>query len=71
MSSPMKHTQPITPTTLGERIKSARITRGLTQEELARILGVSVMTVSRWERDYHVPDPSQADRLTRALGAVA
>ena len=34
---------------LSERIKAARQNAFLTQEEFAKILGVSVCTVNRWE----------------------
>jgi transcriptional regulator with XRE-family HTH domain len=41
--------------TLGTRIRDARIKRGLTQDEVADLIGVLVNTVSRWERDAHPP----------------
>lgn len=34
----------------GARVKASREAAGLSQEQLARELGVSVFTVSRWER---------------------
>jgi transcriptional regulator with XRE-family HTH domain len=34
----------------GSKIKQWREARDLSQEELAKLLGVDVMTVSRWER---------------------
>ncbi len=41
--------------TLGERIRNARATRGLTQEDVADKIGVLANTVSRWERDVCPP----------------
>lgn len=34
----------------GTKVKAAREAAGFTQEQLAREIGVSVFTVSRWER---------------------
>ena len=52
--------------TVGQTIREARMARGWTQEYLARELGVSSITVSRWERG--VP-PAQRHRqlLAEAL----
>ncbi len=36
-------------------IKEIRVNLGLSQEALARILGVSLQTVSRWERGLSKP----------------
>ncbi|MFK7942355.1 MAG: multiprotein-bridging factor 1 family protein [Paracoccaceae bacterium] len=41
----------------GKRIKSLRVTHGLTQKELAWQLGVDTTTVSRWERNLVEPQP--------------
>lgn len=53
--------------TLGERIAEKRKEKGLTQEELAAMLGVSAQAVSKWENDISCPDimtlPNLSDRL--------
>lgn len=40
----------MTGTEIGARVKQARLAAGLSQEQLAREIGVSVFTVSRLER---------------------
>jgi transcriptional regulator with XRE-family HTH domain len=47
------------------RLKFARMDAGLTQEELADLLGVSSITVYRWERGEHHPNPYFCGRLCR------
>lgn len=44
----------------GETLKARRAALRLSQESLAHELGVSVMTVSRWERGLH--------RIPKAVG---
>lgn len=39
----------------GDRLRQLRESKGWTQEEVAAKLGVSLMTVSRWERGEHDP----------------
>lgn len=41
---------------IGETVKSCRMNRGLTQEALAELLGVSPQTISRWESGTSYPD---------------
>lgn len=41
---------------IGETVKSCRMNRGLTQETLAELLGVSPQTISRWESGTSYPD---------------
>lgn len=53
--------------TTGERIRKARTQMGLTQVQLAGIVGVDSVTVSRWERDVFAPDPDRWQRLRRLL----
>lgn len=45
-----------------------RLAMGLTQRQLAALLGVSQPTIFRWERDTVEPHARQWDRLGRALG---
>jgi len=51
---------------LGKNVAAAREARGLTQVELAKRLGTTSMTVSRWERG--VMEPGALDLLD--LGRV-
>lgn len=44
-------------------IKEIREKLGLTQEQLARAIGVSWVTVNRWERNKAKPSPLAASRL--------
>jgi len=50
-------------------LREARIRLGLTQEEAARRLGVSVSTLSRWERGEHLPRSRPIlERIREVLG---
>lgn len=42
--------------TLGENIAMLRKNKGLTQEKLAEIIGISAQSVSKWENDISMPD---------------
>lgn len=44
-------------------VKGIRSTRGITQEELAREVGVSFSTVNGWENGKHRPIPALVNRL--------
>ena len=50
----------------GERIRALRKGLGLSQVELAGLLGVSNVTVNRWEHDRSLPEPATFARLLRA-----
>lgn len=54
---------------IGIRLRQARKASGLAQEELARRIGMSVITVSRWETG-KIKNPGSAElsKLARELG---
>ena len=53
---------------LGETILKNRQTRGLSQEKLAELVGVSRQAVSKWEVGDAIPDTDKLIPLARALG---
>ena len=42
--------------TLGERIQKYRTMKGLSQEELGKLLHISRQTISKWESNQSSPD---------------
>lgn len=48
---------------MGEKLKSLRLSKGFTQEQLAEALGVSAQSVSRWENGVSCPDISMLPGL--------
>jgi transcriptional regulator with XRE-family HTH domain len=52
---------------LGENIKTYRQKKQFTQEELATRLHVTRQTVSKWEKNYSVPDAEMLVRLAEIL----
>ena len=56
--------------TLGRRIARLRLERGMTQERLARELGVTAQAVSKWENDLSAPDIMSLPTLARTLGVT-
>lgn len=51
----------------GELLRSRREAQGFEQAELARLLGVTQQTVSKWETGVTVPRPARVSALARAL----
>lgn len=49
---------------IGDKILSLRKKEGITQEELAEMVGVSRQTISKWELDETSPDLKQAKKLS-------
>lgn len=52
---------------LGENIKTIRLKKGFTQEELALRLNVVRQTVSKWEQNRSVPDAALLQQLAETL----
>ena len=53
----------------GNRIKSLRLSRSMTQEQLAQKLGVSAQAVSKWESGTNMPDILMLPDLSVIFGA--
>ena len=56
--------------TLGRRIALCRKKKGMKQDELAEMLGVSPQAVSKWENDQTCPDISLLPQLAKILGVT-
>lgn len=52
---------------IGEQIREARKTKGLTQDALAEALNVSRSTVANWESERRIPDGKMLLQLSKAL----
>lgn len=54
----------------GEDLRQIRAEKGLTQEDVAKFLGVTSRTVMRWERARvgAIPNPRLANRITQMRG---
>ena len=51
----------------GQRLVYLRTKYELSQEELAFRVGVSVMTVRRWEHGYHGPEFDRLEKIAKAF----
>ena len=56
---------------VGERLRTARRSAGLTQKQLAEALGVESITVSRWERGVTTPSLSRLRRIAEITQTTA
>lgn len=54
--------------TVGDRIRKARKAKGYTQEELAKLLGVSFAMIGQYERGERNPKIETLQRIADALG---
>lgn len=52
----------------GEKLQQLRSRKGLSQEQLADILGVSRQAVSKWERNETLPETEKIIRISEAFG---
>jgi DNA-binding XRE family transcriptional regulator len=59
---------PKDPTTLGGHLRKRRLQLGLLQSVAARLLRVSTVTLSKWERDVLYPAWSNQPKVTEYLG---
>lgn len=50
---------------VGERLSELRKDKGLTQKELAKALGISVNTVSAYERELNSPEDATEEAIAR------
>ena len=53
---------------IGKNIKRLRREMGLTQAELARLVGVTAQAVSKWETKANSPDIGLIPKIARVLG---
>lgn len=60
----------VTRTDIDIDVKALREEAGVSQEQLAQLLGTSWATVSRWERHLSKPEPAALGRLERLREAV-
>ena len=56
---------------LGERLRTFRQRKRLTQGELAKIIGVTRQTIAKWENNERVPDALMAKKLAKELRITA
>lgn len=55
------------PVFFGEKIRSSRKSAGLTQRQLAEMIGVSNTSISNWEKDLSRPDADLIQKLCAVL----
>lgn len=53
--------------TLGEKIRSARKDKGITQKQLADLINVKHNSISDWESDKHKPDVDSLEKICDIL----
>lgn len=58
-------------TTIADNVRSGRVEKGLTQAQLAHLVGVDVGSVSRWERGLVMPTLENLVGLAVAFGRDA
>jgi transcriptional regulator with XRE-family HTH domain len=56
---------------VGARIRESREAKGWNQDTLARKLGVTWVTISRWERGINAPPINRLRLLSEVLGVSA
>ncbi len=51
--------------TYGERLKELRISKGVSQKEIANAIGVDISSISYWERDVYEPKANYIVKMAR------
>ena len=51
----------------GDKLKNARINAGLTQKQLANLIGAKHNSISNWENNQNMPDPNMIETICGAL----
>lgn len=54
-----------------DRLRELRIERGITQEEVGKVVNTSKMAVSHWEKGHSEPSIAQLILLTEYFGVSA
>jgi transcriptional regulator with XRE-family HTH domain len=67
-SKPLPPEYPREAKTLGDHLRTVRLTRGLLQREVAELLGVTTMTVNGWETGRKAPKVSYLPAILEFLG---
>lgn len=68
---PLTHTYTVSETTLGERVRTLRLERGLSQDDLAQAIGKRGNSVGRIERDAMGASAETVVELARVFGVSA
>lgn len=56
--------------TIADRIQSLRKTKGISQEQLADVVGVSRQAVSKWESEQTIPDLDKIVTMSEYFGVT-
>ena len=56
---------------IGKRIRIERMEKGITQNELARMLGMTQDSISLWEKGKRIPDTQYVISLCKVFGVSA
>ncbi len=64
----MSDNYPANPVTIGEHIKKTRMEKGLLQEDVAKLFGVSTDTITNWENERGIPQIQFFPKIIAFLG---
>lgn len=52
---------------LAQQLMKIRADKGLSQEHIARLIGISLRTLQRWEKKGNKPSPMARERIKKVL----